>query len=71
MNTFPDLTGAQWFKATASETAQGCVEVAHLAEGAAVRDSQNPDAAVLFFTPHEWACFLDGVHQGEFTRATK
>ncbi|PZG47591.1 hypothetical protein C1I98_13190 [Spongiactinospora gelatinilytica] len=32
----------------------------------AVRDSKNPHRAPLVFTPHEWACFLDGAKNGEF-----
>lgn len=68
MTRSPDLADARWFKATASEGSKGCVEVAHLAEGTAVRDSKNPDAPALFFTPHEWACFLDGATKGEFAR---
>jgi hypothetical protein len=31
-----------------------------------VRDSKNPDAAVLRFTEAEWKAFLGGVHDGEF-----
>jgi len=69
---YPDLgelAGADWFKATASNTSQGCVEVAHLEHWTVVRDSKNPDAPVHCYTPHEWACFLDGARAGEFDRA--
>ncbi|MDA8369991.1 MAG: DUF397 domain-containing protein [Nocardiopsaceae bacterium] len=68
MTHIPDLTTADWCKAQASEGSKGCVEVAHLEEGTAVRDSKDPDGSVLFFTPHEWECFLDGAAKGEFTR---
>ncbi|MGW9347883.1 protein of unknown function [Nocardiopsis flavescens] len=71
MTVVPDLSDARWFKARASETAQGCVEVAHLEEGTVVRDSKDPQAGVLFFTPNEWECFLDGAHKGEFARPTR
>lgn len=64
----PSVDNATWFKARASESANGCVEVAHLPEGTAIRDSKNPDAGHLFFTPHEWECFLDGAAKGEFHR---
>lgn len=62
-----DLTNAHWVKASASETAQGCVEVAFLSSGqVGLRDSKNPSGPKLIFTEHEWACFLDGVARGEF-----
>jgi hypothetical protein len=55
-----------WRKATAS-SADGCVEVAPLQTGGvAVRDSKDPSGPVLLYTPHEWACFLDGAKKGEF-----
>ncbi|MFV2195313.1 DUF397 domain-containing protein [Nocardiopsis sp. LOL_012] len=71
MSTAPDLRGATWFKAQASEGSKGCVEVAHLDEGTAVRNSRDPQGSVLFFTPHEWECFLDGAQGGEFARPTR
>ncbi len=69
---YPDsaeLAGASWFKATASNGSEGCVEVAHLERWTVVRDSKNPDAPVHCYTPHEWVCFLDGARAGEFDRA--
>ncbi len=32
----------------------------------AIRDSKNPDGAVLFYTPVEWNAFLDGARKHEF-----
>jgi hypothetical protein len=69
--SYPDpeeLARAHWFKAAASNTSQGCVEVAHLECWTVVRDSKNPGAPVHCYTPHEWACFLDGARVGEFDR---
>jgi hypothetical protein len=63
-----ELDRAAWVKATASNTSQGCVEVAHLEHWTVVRDSKNPDGPVHCFTPHEWACFLTGARAGEFDR---
>jgi hypothetical protein len=58
----------RWRKATAS-SADGCVEVAPLDDGGvAVRDSKDPAGPALFYTSHEWACFLDGAKRGEFDR---
>lgn len=50
-----------------SESLNGdCVEVASLPDGVAVRDSKNPDGAMLEFTHSEWRAFLLGANKGEF-----
>ena len=55
-----------WQKATASSTG-GCVEVAATHDGGiAVRDSKQRDGAILYYTAHEWRCFLAGAKAGEF-----
>jgi len=58
----------RWIKSSKSGTNGGnCVEVARLDDGTiGVRDSKNPDEAVLRFTRAEWEAFLDGVAQREF-----
>jgi hypothetical protein len=61
-----DLSGARWRKSQKSASNGGCVEVADLGTHVAVRDSKNPAGPTLVFTPHEWDCFLDGAHNGEF-----
>jgi hypothetical protein len=44
-----------------------CVEVAKKTEGGrAVRDSKDPDGAILDFTPGEWTAFIQGAKDGEF-----
>jgi hypothetical protein len=63
-----ELASARWVKATASNTSQGCVEVAHVQHWTVVRDTKNPGGPVHCYTPHEWACFLDGARNGEFDR---
>jgi hypothetical protein len=60
-----DLSSAVWHKSTFSN-ANGCVEVAFLDDGVAVRDSKSRDGAVLEFSNTEWAAFLLGVAAGEF-----
>ncbi|GII84136.1 hypothetical protein Ssi03_21260 [Sphaerisporangium siamense] len=61
----------QWFKAKASTSGNGCVEVAHLPDGGvAVRNSRTPDEPVIRFTAFEWDCFLDGARKGEFDLPT-
>jgi Domain of unknown function (DUF397) len=64
-----ELARARWTKATKSNSAQGCVEVAHLRDWTAVRDSKRPDGPIQLYTPFEWECFLDGMSKGEFNRA--
>ncbi|MEU8268206.1 DUF397 domain-containing protein [Sphaerisporangium sp. NPDC049002] len=65
----PESGELHWFKARASTSGNGCVEIAHLADGGvAVRHSRKPDAEVIRYTAFEWDCFLDGVKSGEFDR---
>jgi hypothetical protein len=47
----------QWHKSSFSG-ANGCVEVAPVEGGAAVRDSKDPASPVLRFTAREWEAFL-------------
>lgn len=55
----------KWKKSSASG-ADGCVEVRRTESGVHVRDSKDPDGAVLEFTDREWKAFLAGVALGEF-----
>lgn len=43
-----------------------CVEVSNHEGHYYVRDSKDPEGAVLKFTPAEWAAFVEGVMAGEF-----
>jgi hypothetical protein len=57
----------QWVKSSASGSNHNCVEVADLLDGGVgVRNSRNPEGAVLQFTPTEWHAFLAGARKGEF-----
>jgi hypothetical protein len=62
-----NLTTAQWRKSSHSGDQGGqCVEVATNLPGIiAVRDSKNPTAPALTFTPDEWRTFLGGVKRGQ------
>lgn len=56
-----------WKKSTRSNGSGDCVEVANLPSGQRlVRDSKNPDGAILTFTASEWRAFIEGVKHGEF-----
>jgi hypothetical protein len=58
----------RWVKSSLSFANGDCVQVARLPDGrVGVRDSKDPGGPVLRFTPAEWAAFLGGVHNGEFT----
>jgi hypothetical protein len=57
--------GPKWTKASASLSG-ACVEVARFDGRIAVRDSKNPDGAILLYTDREWDAFLDGAKKGEF-----
>jgi hypothetical protein len=46
-----------WRKSTASNT-QGCVEVAVVDGSVLIRDSANPNGAVLELPPVAWSLFL-------------
>jgi len=56
-----------WFKSTKSSAGDNCVEVSFTGDGdVGVRDSKNPNGAVLEFTADEWMTFVAGVRKGEF-----
>jgi hypothetical protein len=62
-----DLTGAVWHKSAYSNNGGNCVEVAFNLPGiVAVRDSKNPAAGTLVFTPETWRAFISEAHAGEF-----
>ena len=63
-----DLSRAVWHKSTFSNGNGGnCVEVARNLPGiVAVRDSKQPHAHTLTFTPTEWAVFVQRVRGGDF-----
>jgi hypothetical protein len=62
----PNLSRATWTKSTYSGNNNGCVEVARLDGQVFVRDSKLGEGSpILAFTPHEWACFVAGVRDGE------
>ncbi|HEY6738170.1 MAG TPA: DUF397 domain-containing protein, partial [Actinopolymorphaceae bacterium] len=62
-----DLAKARWRKSRASTDYQNCVEVAGLGSRFAVRDSKDPEGPKLVFSPADWASFVAGTRQGDFT----
>lgn len=62
-----DLSRAEWHKSSRSgPNCDNCVEVAFIGGAIAVRDSKNPTAPALIFTPGEWDAFVGGAKDGEF-----
>jgi hypothetical protein len=54
-----------WRKSTASNT-QGCVEVAVVDGSVLIRDSVNPNGAVLELPPVAWSFFLTRARNKDF-----
>ena len=59
------LSDAVWRISTLS-SAGNCVEAAILSDRVALRNSNDRQGPVLFFTHGEWDAFIGGVHLGEF-----
>jgi hypothetical protein len=63
-------TGAstiRWRKSSRSAR-DNCVEVARTAQRVLVRDSKDPDGAVLHFCGPDWRAFLTTLDDGAFDR---
>lgn len=58
-----------WRKSSRSMTNGNCVEVGGpVGEFVGVRDSVNPEGAVLGFSRGGWGAFVGGVRKGQFDR---
>ena len=61
------IPGPHWVKSSLSFSNGNCVEVADLpGRAVGVRNSRDPEGAVLRFTPDEWRAFVGGARNGEF-----
>jgi Domain of unknown function (DUF397) len=56
----------EWRKAQRSIGNGNCVEVAHSHEWIVVRDSKNPDGAILAYNAESWRVFTAQARQGHF-----
>jgi hypothetical protein len=61
-----ELARAPWRKSSRSNSASGCVEVAHLTDYVGVRDSKDPHGPVQLYTPRQWTRLIAGVRTGAF-----
>ena len=59
-----EFTG--WRKSTRSAGGANCVEFAATHDAIGLRDSKDPDGAVLAFPADVWRDFVAGVRNGEF-----
>ena len=59
-----DLAGLHWRKSSYSGGGNDCVEIAVTNDGAAVRDSKNPDGGVLRLSGREWDALLAAARAG-------
>ena len=59
-----DSSGRTWKKSSRTYGNGNCVEVAaRSGDHVNVRDSKNPEGAMLRFTPAEWTAFLAGLRE--------
>ena len=62
-----DPASLAWRKSSYSTGGGECVETAVLPDRrVAVRDSKQPDGAILLYAPGEWRAFVAGAKAGEF-----
>jgi hypothetical protein len=63
-----DFDRAVWRKSTRTQQSGQCVEVAAVESKVAVRDSKDPSGPTLVFTSENFARFLIGLVDGDFSR---
>ncbi|MFF0725734.1 DUF397 domain-containing protein [Streptomyces sp. NPDC004134] len=64
--------GLSWFKSSYSSVQGGdCIEVAPTPHTVHVRDSKDPEGAILRFTPDAWAEFIALVVATDLERCTR
>jgi hypothetical protein len=59
----------RWRKSRYSSESANCVEFAPLAAAVAIRDSKDPEGAVLSYGNDSWARFTAAIRAGVFDRS--
>lgn len=59
-----DNSGREWRRSSWSYGTGNCLEIASLGQRVVVRDSKNPQGALLRITPAQWNAFVAGVRSG-------
>ncbi|WIM93904.1 DUF397 domain-containing protein [Actinoplanes oblitus] len=60
-----------WYKSSYSAATAACVEVAVSSDrkSVSVRDSKNPDGAILTYQAAAWQSFIQDIQEDRFRRA--
>ena len=67
MTTRPSDLAVGWYKSSYSNHEVACVEVRHLAQGMAVRDTKDRGTGpTLEFSAEAWSAFVASARDGEF-----
>ncbi|QIZ35818.1 DUF397 domain-containing protein [Saccharopolyspora sp. ASAGF58] len=59
-------TPSGWRKSSRSTNTDNCVEVGHVGDGVAVRDTKNRAAGYFTTTSAQWAAFVAAVKADKF-----
>ena len=68
MADVPEDRPALWRKSSYSADSANCVEYAPMPSYVGVRDSKDPDGAILWFRAESWRGFVASIRHGEFDR---
>ena len=66
MSVAREDAGLSWRKSSRSTGNGACVEIAEISNAVLLRDSKDPDGAVLRFGVDRWRAFIDSVRAGAF-----
>lgn len=61
-----ERNGTSWIKARRSTGSGDCVEMRRADSAVQVRDSKDPDGAVLVVAPTQFGAWLSAARRGEF-----
>lgn len=62
----PKATRTAWRKSSYSGGGENCVEVAHIPGHVGIRDSKNPQSALLILANTRWAALTNEIKNGRY-----